>query len=142
VLLAEDTPINQTLATMILTRMGHEVTVAHNGALAVQAYAGGHFDVVLMDIQMPEMSGVEATQAIRALELQRGTPRVPIIAVTAHALKGDRERYLDAGMNGYVAKPLSMQALMSEMGRCMGLSAAAVALDPPPGAEPGTPAGR
>ena len=120
VLLAEDTLVNQALATLLLTRMGHEVTVAHNGVEAVDAYANGQFDLVLMDIQMPEMSGVEATQAIRLLERDRGADRIPIIAVTAHALKGDRERYLESGMDGYVAKPLSVEALRSEMQRCMG----------------------
>ncbi len=119
VLLAEDTPVNQTLATMLLTRMGHEVTLANNGLEAVDAFANGQFDLVLMDIQMPEMSGIEATVAIRELEQTRGQARVPIIAVTAHALKGDRERYLASGMDGYVAKPLSVDALKSEMQRCM-----------------------
>ena len=119
VLLAEDTPVNQTLATLLLTRMGHEVTVANNGQEAVDAFASGEFDLVLMDIQMPEMSGIEATLAIRTLERERGLPYTPIIAVTAHALKGDRERYLASGMNGYVSKPLSVEALKMEMLRCM-----------------------
>ena len=119
VLLAEDTPVNQTLVIMLLTRMGHEVTVANNGLEAVDAFGNGQFDLVLMDIQMPEMSGLEATAAIRVLEHQRGQIPVPIIAVTAHALKGDRERYLESGMDGYVAKPLSFEALKSEMQRCM-----------------------
>ena len=119
ILLAEDTPVNQTLVTMLLTRMGHEVTVANNGLEAVDAFGSGLFDLVLMDIQMPEMSGLEATAAIRMLERERGLPAVPIIAVTAHALKGDRERYLESGMDGYVAKPLSVEALKAEMQRCM-----------------------
>ena len=124
VLLVEDTPVNQALATMLLTRMGHEVTVAGNGLEAVDTYASASFDLVLMDIQMPEMGGVEATQAIRALERERGMPRSPIIAVTAHALKGDRERYLESGMDGYVAKPLSVETLRQEMQRCMDAGAA------------------
>ena len=119
VLLAEDTPVNQTLATLLLTRLGHEVTVASNGLEAVDAFAAAPFDLVLMDIQMPEMGGLEATAAIRALERERGLESVPIIAVTAHALKGDRERYLASGLDGYVAKPLSVEALVSEMRRCM-----------------------
>ena len=119
VLLAEDTPVNQTLATLLLTRMGHEVTVANNGREAFEVFAGGEFDLVLMDIQMPEMSGIEATIAIRAYEHERGLGRIPIIAVTAHALKGDRERYLASGMDGYVSKPLSPEALKAEMLRCM-----------------------
>ncbi len=121
VLLAEDTPVNQTLVTLLLTRMGHEVTVASNGVEAVDTYRSGVFDLVLMDIQMPGMSGVEATVAIRALEHERGQSRTPIIAVTAHALQGDRERYLSSGMDGYVAKPLSVDSLRREMQRCMAL---------------------
>ena len=119
VLLAEDTPINQTLATIILTRMGCEVTVANNGREAVEAFAGGVFDLVLMDIQMPEMGGIEATQAIREMESQQARRPTPIIAVTANALKGDRERYLEAGMNGYVSKPISVEALKSEIQRLL-----------------------
>jgi CheY-like chemotaxis protein len=119
VLLAEDTPINQTLATIILTRMGCEVTVANNGVEAVEAFADGRFDLVLMDIQMPEMGGIEATHKIRELELERGSQPTPIIAVTANALKGDRERYLAAGLNGYVSKPISVEALKSEIQRLL-----------------------
>jgi len=119
VLLVEDTPINQTLATIILTRMGCEVTVANNGLEAVEAFAGGNFDLVLMDIQMPEMGGIEATQAIREMERQQAGRPTPIIAVTANALKGDRERYLEAGMNGYVSKPISVEALKSEIQRLL-----------------------
>lgn len=119
VLLVEDTPINQTLATLLLTRMGCEVTVANNGLEAVQAFASGSFDVVLMDIQMPEMGGIEATQAIREIEARQGCQPTPIIAVTANALKGDRARYLDAGMNGYVSKPISVETLKSEIQRLL-----------------------
>jgi CheY-like chemotaxis protein len=119
VLLAEDTPINQTLATIILTRMGCEVTVANNGLEAVDAFAASTFDLVLMDIQMPEMGGIEATQAIRDMESRQARRPTPIIAVTANALKGDRERYLASGMNGYVSKPISVEALKSEMQRLL-----------------------
>jgi signal transduction histidine kinase/DNA-binding response OmpR family regulator len=119
VLLAEDTPINQTLATIILTRMGCEVTVANNGVEALEAFAEGVFDLVLMDIQMPEMGGLEATKAIRERECAQSCRPTPIIAVTANALKGDRERYLEAGMNGYVSKPISVEALKSEMQRLL-----------------------
>ena len=117
VLLVEDTPINQTLATILLTRMGCEVTVANDGVEAVEAFAGNPFDLVLMDIQMPEMGGMEATRLIREMECRQARTPVPIIAVTANALKGDRERYLEAGMNGYVSKPISVDALRSEMER-------------------------
>jgi CheY-like chemotaxis protein len=116
-LLVEDTPINQTLATILLTRMGCEVTVANDGVEAVEAFAGNLFDLVLMDIQMPEMGGMEATRLIREMECRQARTPVPIIAVTANALKGDRERYLEAGMNGYVSKPISVDALRSEMER-------------------------
>ena len=119
VLLAEDTPINQMLASLILTRMGCDVVLANNGLEAVDAFAAGPFDLVLMDIQMPEMGGIEATQAIREMERQQSRRPTPIIAVTANALKGDRQRYLDAGMDGYVSKPISVEALKSEIQRLL-----------------------
>jgi CheY-like chemotaxis protein len=119
VLLVEDTPINQTLAMIVLTRMGCEVTVANNGLEAVAAFAATDFDVVLMDIQMPEMGGIEATQAIREIEASQSRSPTPVIAVTANALKGDRERYLAAGMNGYVSKPISVDTLKSEIQRLL-----------------------
>jgi signal transduction histidine kinase/CheY-like chemotaxis protein len=105
VLLAEDNPINQRLAIALLEKRGHTVAVAANGKEAVSAVSAGAFDLVLMDVQMPEMGGFEATAAIRALERSSGR-HVPIIGLTAHAMKGDRERCLEAGMDGYVAKPL------------------------------------
>jgi CheY-like chemotaxis protein len=91
VLLAEDNLVNQRLAASLLQRRGHKVTIANNGREAVAAIERTAFDVVLMDVQMPEMGGFEATAAIRALE-RNGEHRVPIIAMTAHAMKGDRER--------------------------------------------------
>jgi signal transduction histidine kinase/DNA-binding response OmpR family regulator len=122
VLLVEDTPINQALQTILLKRMGYWVSLANNGVEAVEAYAGGHFDLVLMDIQMPEMGGIEATQAIRELERSHPKRHTPIIAVTANALKGDKERYLEAGMDGYVSKPIAVEALRSEIKRVMPLA--------------------
>lgn len=119
VLLVEDTPINQMLASLILTRMGCDVVLANNGLEAVDAFAAGPFDLVLMDIQMPEMGGIEATQAIREMERSQSRRPTPIIAVTANALKGDRQRYLDAGMDGYVSKPVSVEALKSEIQRLL-----------------------
>jgi PAS domain S-box-containing protein len=110
VLLAEDHPVNQTLAVRLLEKQGHRVTVAGNGQEAVTAVLGSAFDVVLMDVQMPHMSGLEATALIRAHERKTGG-HVPIIAMTAHAMKGDRERCLDAGMDGYLAKPISPRDL-------------------------------
>ncbi|PUE09483.1 hypothetical protein B9Z51_11530 [Limnohabitans sp. T6-5] len=115
VLLVEDTPINQTLETILLNRMGFEVTIANNGIEAVEAFTRGNFDLILMDIQMPEMGGIEATQLIRGLENTHRQPPTPIVAVTANALKGDREKYLESGMDGYVSKPISSEALKTEI---------------------------
>ncbi len=110
VLLAEDGLANQKLAMGLLKRWGHTVTVVENGVDAVSAWADGSFDVILMDVQMPVMDGLEATRTIRAREV--GSDRhIPIIAVTAHAMTGDREKCLDAGMDGYVTKPFKKQAL-------------------------------
>jgi signal transduction histidine kinase/DNA-binding response OmpR family regulator len=111
VLLAEDNAVNQRLAASLLERRGHKVTIAANGREALTAVTGATFDVVLMDVQMPEMGGFEATAAIRALETQRGDTRRPIIAMTAHAMKGDRERCLAAGMDEYLTKPLDARQL-------------------------------
>jgi two-component system, sensor histidine kinase and response regulator len=105
VLLAEDNVINQQVAVGLLTRRGHQVTVATNGREALEAIEREAFDVVLMDIQMPEMSGFEATAAIRFRERQTGG-HLRIIAMTAHAMSGDRERCLVAGMDGYLPKPI------------------------------------
>nr|WP_315230041.1 response regulator [uncultured Limnohabitans sp.] len=115
VLLAEDTPINQTLQTILLNRMGYEVTIANNGLEAVEAFRGGEFDLILMDIQMPEMGGLEAAQIIRDVEKERQMSRTAIIAVTANALKGDREHYMASGVDGYVSKPISFDALRLEI---------------------------
>lgn len=119
VLLVEDTPINQRLETILLTRMGYEVSIANNGIEAIEACAANHFDLILMDIQMPEMGGMEATEAIRAMEQDRQTRRTPIIAVTANALIGDRERYIASGMDGYVSKPIAVEALRTEIRRLL-----------------------
>jgi len=88
------------------------VILAENGREAVERFESGFFDLILMDVQMPEMNGFEATGAIRERE-RRGSKRVPIIAMTAHAMKGDRERCLDAGMDGYVSKPIRMHELLN-----------------------------
>ncbi len=110
VLLAEDGLANQKLAIGLLKRWGHTVTVVENGLEAVQAWANGDFDVILMDVQMPIMDGLEATQTIRSKEA--GTSgHIPIVAVTAHAMTGDREKCISAGMDGYVSKPFKKQAL-------------------------------
>ncbi|MFL6208635.1 MAG: two-component regulator propeller domain-containing protein [Pyrinomonadaceae bacterium] len=115
-LLAEDNIVNQRLAVKLLERAGHAVTIAGNGVEALRAWAGGHFDLILMDMQMPQMSGFEATAAIRAQESTRGA-RTPIVAMTAHAMRGDRERCLAAGMDDYVAKPIQAQQLYEVIAR-------------------------
>jgi signal transduction histidine kinase/DNA-binding response OmpR family regulator len=110
VLLAEDNAVNQKLASRLLERRGHAVTVAANGREALAALDEENFDLVLMDVQMPEMDGFEATTAIRAREQTTGH-RLTIIAMTAHAMQGDREQCLAAGMDGYLAKPINAQEL-------------------------------
>jgi CheY-like chemotaxis protein len=104
--------VNQRLARTILEKQGHSVTLAQNGREALARCQMEEFDVVLMDVQMPEMDGLEATAAIRELESKTGA-HVPIVGVTAHAMKGDRERCLGAGMDGYVSKPIRPDALFS-----------------------------
>jgi CheY-like chemotaxis protein/HPt (histidine-containing phosphotransfer) domain-containing protein len=104
-LLAEDSLANQKLAVGLLTRWGHTLHVVDNGRLAVTAVQTGDYDAVLMDVQMPELDGLQATREIREWEQSRGR-RIPIIAMTAHAMKGDRERCLAAGMDAYASKPL------------------------------------
>jgi two-component system, sensor histidine kinase and response regulator len=110
ILLAEDNQINQTLAIRLLEKRGHRVVVANNGLEALQAVEKAEFDVVLMDVQMPVMSGFEAVAAIRDRESETGR-HIPIIALTAHAMKGDQERCLQAGMDAYVSKPVQAEQL-------------------------------
>jgi PAS domain S-box-containing protein len=105
VLLAEDNPVNQKLVIGLLEKRGHSVRVAGNGREAISAMGSEQFDIVLMDVQMPEMNGFEATARIREMERPTGM-RVPIIAMTAHAIKGDREKCLEAGMDSYIPKPI------------------------------------
>ena len=104
--------MNQRLAARLLEKHGHTAVVASDGREAVAALETGRFDLVLMDVQMPEMDGYEATAAIRARE-QETARHTPIIAMTAHAMKGDRERCLDAGMDGYITKPLQLSELLA-----------------------------
>jgi two-component system, sensor histidine kinase and response regulator len=110
VLLAEDNAVNQRLAVRLLEKRGHRVTVAGNGREALEALEKESFDLVFMDVQMPEMDGLEATAAIREKEKTSGGHQ-PIIALTAHAMKGDREKCLAGGMDGYLAKPIRPQEL-------------------------------
>ncbi len=119
ILLAEDTLVNQKLAVGLLERQGHRVTVAGNGVEALRSLESQPFDLVLMDVQMPDMDGLEATETIRRRE--SGTSQhVPIIAMTAHAMKGDRERCLESGMDGYLAKPIRAAALFETMADLLG----------------------
>ena len=110
ILLAEDNAVNQKLALRMLEKRGHNVTVVNNGKEAIALYEQKEFDLILMDMQMPEMDGFEATTALRKMEKATDT-HVPIIALTAHAMKGDRKRCLNAGMDGYVSKPIKAKEL-------------------------------
>ncbi|WP_159876061.1 response regulator [Aquitalea denitrificans] len=117
VLLVEDNEVNQKLAQAILSRRGCLVSVAGDGAQALDMLAGQAFDLVLMDMQMPVMDGLEASRHIRQRERDEGLPHLPVIAMTANAMKGDRERCLAAGMDGYVSKPVEAQRLFDEIER-------------------------
>jgi two-component system, sensor histidine kinase and response regulator len=112
ILLAEDNPVNSELALRIFSKRGHSVVVAVNGLRALEALEKQDFDLILMDVQMPEMDGFEATAAIRKNEAITGT-HTPIIAMTAHAMKGDRERCLGAGMDAYISKPVQPEELIN-----------------------------
>jgi CheY-like chemotaxis protein len=116
VLVAEDNPVNQKLTDHLLKRRGHQATIVSNGLQAIEALEREHFDLVLMDLQMPEMDGFEATAAIREKEQQTGK-RIGIVALTAHAMEGDRQRCLDADMDGYVSKPIKAVELFEVIDR-------------------------
>ncbi len=126
VLLVEDNPVNQELATRLLERQSHRVTVANNGAEALDLFDSGHYDVILMDMQMPVMGGIEATEAIRSREMRRSwvisheLRPVYVIAMTGNVMAGDRARCQEAGMNDYVAKPLRPAELFAALERARG----------------------
>src|SRR5262249_50078823 len=115
-LLVEDNLVNQKLAERVLAKMGHKVTIANNGKQGMELATSRKFDLILMDIQMPVMGGLEATARIREEEQKSGV-HVPIVAMTAHAIKGDEEKYLSSGMDGYVSKPVNVERLRSEISR-------------------------
>jgi signal transduction histidine kinase/DNA-binding response OmpR family regulator len=133
ILLAEDNAVNQLLASRLLEKQGHNVVIAANGRQALERLENERFDLVLMDIQMPEMDGFEATAVIRKEEESTGK-HIPIIAMTAHALEGDRERCLAAGMDGYIAKPIKAEDLVravEDLGRSPQVAELAPAAKPP-----------
>jgi two-component system, sensor histidine kinase and response regulator len=116
ILVAEDNPVNQKLVIALLEKAGHHVSLAANGAEAVAKWREGDFDLILMDVQMPDVDGFEATRRIRHQEQATGR-HVPIVAVTAHAMSGDRERCLQGGMDDYLSKPINRQELMTVLTR-------------------------
>jgi two-component system sensor histidine kinase/response regulator len=140
VLLVEDHPINRELARELLQQVGLKVTEAHNGLEALALLDAQRFDAVLMDVQMPVMDGIEAVHAIRA---QERLQQLPVVAMTAHAMLGDRERFLEAGMSDYVPKPIEEQELYRALGRFLRLAAntgedsGEIATTPLPAALPG-----
>jgi len=116
ILLAEDNPINILYTTVLLKKMGHEVVVAENGKVALEVIRSEAFDLVLMDIQMPVMNGDDALLILRANE-EESKEHLPVIALTAHAIKGDKEKYLQLGFDGYLGKPVTIKEMIGEMKR-------------------------
>jgi CheY-like chemotaxis protein len=117
ILLAEDNAVNRRVAESVLSKCGHSVRVAHNGREAVEAHAGEPFDLILMDLQMPEVGGLEATRRIRERERTAGLARVPVLALTANAAADDRDACLAAGMDGCLAKPFQASQLLATVDR-------------------------
>jgi CheY-like chemotaxis protein len=113
ILLAEDNRVNQVLAMRMLENRGHTVVAVQNGREAVNAVESDSFDLALLDVQMPDLDGLQAARLIRQREREEGRNPLPLIALTAHAMSGDRERCLAAGMDGYVAKPIIPQQLFA-----------------------------
>ena len=119
ILLAEDNLVNQKLACKILQNQGHKVDVVDNGEQAVEATQRCRYDVILMDVSMPVMGGIEATMAIREREQSLNLEPIPIVALTAHAMLGDKEKCLQAGMNAYVSKPIRRVELVSTLNQLL-----------------------
>jgi CheY-like chemotaxis protein len=133
VLVAEDTAFNQKFIIRLMEKWQYDYTIVENGRLALEALKSGSYDLVLMDVQMPDMDGIEATRSIRSLEKQTGG-HVPIIAMTAHAIKGDREDCLEAGMDDYVSKPIDadkLHAIIEELQNARSSRQSAADLDNP-----------
>ena len=118
ILVAEDNPVNQLIVAETLEVAGHQVDVVSNGAEAVEAVTAYPYDLVLMDIFMPEMDGLAATKIIR--EMSGEASKIPIIALTADAMVGERDKYLAAGMNAYMSKPFETNQLFATINRCVG----------------------
>ncbi len=112
ILVAEDNQVNQKIIGRMLEKRGYLVDIVNNGRESIEKFVGNTYQLILMDIQMPELDGIEATRLIRQREQQYNLPHTPIIALTAHAMKGDRERFLNAGMDSYVSKPIKQQELI------------------------------
>jgi CheY-like chemotaxis protein len=110
-LVVEDEQINQQILLAILTKLGHRSIIASDGYLALELLKTDHFDIVLMDVQMPELDGIETTRIIRTSENFRHVRNIPIIALTAYAMAGDKDKCLEAGMDSYLAKPVDIKAL-------------------------------
>ena len=117
ILLADDDAVNVAFASQALESKGHSVRAVTSGRAVINALAGQEFDLVLMDIQMPDLDGIEATRFIRSGKQGITDPQIPIIAVTAHAMKGDKENFLEAGMNHYISKPIKLEELYEAVGR-------------------------
>ena len=115
ILVVEDNRPNQLVARALLEKEGYAVDIVDDGAKGVEAVTNGEYDVVLMDIQMPRMDGMKATQHIRSLENEKN--QIPIIAVTANAMVGDRDTYIEAGMNDYITKPIKSKLLFDAIER-------------------------
>lgn len=115
ILVAEDNEVNQRVLRAILERAGYNCDYAKDGKEAVERYPGGNYDVILMDCQMPFLDGLQATSEIRNLEVQSKLNRCPIVALTANAMKGDRERCLNVGMDDFISKPFKSQDLLAKI---------------------------
>ena len=126
ILLVEDNPVNQKVAAAMLNKRGHRVVIASNGREALEVQNKANFDLILMDIQMPEMDGLQATEAIRDKEKDSGGRRIPIVAMTAHAVAGFQEMCFAAGMDGYISKPIQPNVLYQALDEAVGRTSSLV----------------